>query len=210
MHFNIADYIITAVLLLSAVSGFRHGLFASLGRIASAVLAIGAAFYYGNDFMLYLDNKFHIIDILAEYFYQRIPILAMSRESALLSFIMPPESIAELTKQITRFLVEPAAYILLFFFAYILFLLLFMVLNCLVSGRFLGGINRTLGMILLIMQSVVIMMIVLGMAMPPLEFAARLDIMGTATLYSCLQDSCLVKYLLGIFGNLKIITGRYA
>jgi uncharacterized membrane protein required for colicin V production len=210
MHINIADCIITAVLILSAVSGFRKGFFASLGKIASAVLAIGTAFYYGNEFMLYPDNKFHIIDILAEHFCQKIPILVMSRESALLSFIMPPESLTELTKQLARFLIEPTAYIVLFFFAYIVFQLLFMFLNRLVSGQFLGGINRILGMILLAIQSVVVIMIVLGMAMPPLEFAARLDIIGAAKLYSCLQDSYLVNYLLEIFGNLKTITGRYA
>ncbi len=210
MHFNIADLIIIAVLALSAISGFKQGLFASVGRIASAVLALGAAFYYGNDFILYLDNKFHITEILAQYFYQKTPILTMSRESALLAFIMPQESIAELTEQLTRFLIEPAAYILLFFIAYILLLLLFISLNRLVSGRFLGGINRTLGMILLAIQSVVIIMIVLGMAIPPLEFAARLDIIGAAKLYSCLQDSHLVNYLLGIFNNLKVIAGRYA
>ncbi|MDD3893943.1 MAG: CvpA family protein [Syntrophomonadaceae bacterium] len=210
MHINIVDYIIIAILVLSALNGFKQGFFVSLGRMASAVLAIGLAFFYRHDFILYLDNKFDVINIVAGYLNQKIPILAAFRESTLLSFIVPSESITELTKQLTSFLIEPAAILLLFFIAFFLFSLLFLSLNHLVSGRYLGGINGILGMVIVISQNLLITIIVLGIIMPPLEFAARIDIMGAVKLYHYLQDSWFANYLIGFFENLKAITGKYA
>lgn len=210
MHFNIVDYIILAILTISAISGFKRGFFASLGRMASTIMAIAAAFYYGKEFFIYLNNRFQLVDAVAEYLNQKLPVLIMARDSAPLSFILSPEKVTELTPQLAQLLVEPAAYIILFFLFNIMLSIVFLSLNRLFSGRFLGGINRVSGLALLVLQSSLIITILLGIAMPPLEFAARLDIMGTSGLYYHLQDSCLVNYMTGWFDYLKNIIGNYA
>ena len=212
MYFNMVDYIILAILVVSAVTGFKRGFFASLGKIASTILAIGVSFYYGKDFLAYLNYEYQIVGKVAEYLNQKIPILVLTHDSVLvpLSFIMPFESATELTQHLARLFVEPVAYIILFILTNIILSIVFMFLNRLFSGRFLGGINRTAGMVLLLLKSALIIMIVLGLSMPPLEFAAQLDIMGASEFYSHLYNSYLTNYLMGWFEHFKSIIGIFA
>lgn len=209
MQTNMVDYVIVIILLLSAIYGFQQGFFLSLGRMTSAIIAIGLAIFYGNDFLIFLDNKFDVIGTLAEFINQKIPILS-THQSTFLSFIARQEEIIEPSEQLARFMFGPIAFITLFIIGKFLFSLFFVSLNRIASWGFLGGLNRTLGMLIIILQNLLIITVLLGIAIPPLEFAARLDIMGAVVVHKNLQNSLLAEYLVRIFENLKIITGRYA
>lgn len=209
MQINVVDYIIVIILLLSAINGFQQGFFLSLGRMTSAILAIGLAIFYGNDFVIFLDSKFDVIGTLAEFINQKIPILS-THPSMLLSFIDRQEAIIEPSEQLARFMFGPIAFLTLFLISKFMFTLFFVSLNRITSRGFLGGINRTLGMLTIILQNLLILTVILGIAIPPLEFAAKIDIMGAVAVYNYLQNSLLVEYLVGVFENLKIITGKYA
>lgn len=210
MQTNVVDYIIITILLLGAIIGFKQGFFASLGRMTSALLAIGLAIFYGYDFLVFLDNKFDVISNLAELMRQKIPVLATVEESDLLSFIARQEGIIEPAEQLARFVFGPVAFIILLLIGKFLFSLFFLSLNRLVSGGGGGVINRTLGMVIIILQNLLIITVILGIAMPPLEFAARLDIMGVVAVHHYLQDSLLVNYMAEFYENLKIIIEKYA
>ena len=205
MHNNLVDYFIISILFLSALNGYRHGLIASLGKMISALLAIVAAIFWRNDFINFLDLKFNIVNKLSKLIIQQVPVLALFEEEHFLSFIIKNEEILNPIQQLACFIFQPISFVVLFLVAYLFLMLFFKVLSYIASVGVLGSFNRVLGMVIAILQTILIFSIIAGLAIPPLEIAARLDIFGAAEFSNYMRDSLLIKYLGSLFDNLIII-----
>ncbi|MDD4802085.1 MAG: CvpA family protein [Syntrophomonas sp.] len=213
MGFNLLDYIIIAILLLSVIIGYQRGFIATLGGILSTLIGVGVAFMYRNDLADYLQEQYGVVTSIAAALEKHLPISAWgsSRTSSLSSLAGLSEGLNFITRQINELaylLVAIGCFLILFLISSYLIRLLCTVLEKLFAWGILEGINRLAGAGILLIQNIIIITVLLGLTKSPLGLGAAIGITGISRTAEYIEGSLLVPYFLKGFLFLQdIITG---
>lgn len=174
----------------------------------SFLLAAGLTFFWGNEFYDLLNQRFDAANTLAEFLKLHIPVITPAETGDALTHILNRQELVKPIQQLAFSILRPLSFVLLFVIAHFVILLFFRLLNYIVSGGILGSFNRILGMGIVILETLLIFTLIVGFALPPLEFAAKLDIMGTAAVYGHIEGSWLIKEMRSLFENLTAMIGN--
>jgi len=155
----------------------------------SFLLAAGLTYFWGNEFFDCLNQRFDAINTLAEFLKLQIPVISPVEQGDVMTHILNRQELVKPIQQLSFSILRPLSFVLLFVITHFVILLFFRLLSYIVSGGLLGGFNRILGMGIVVLQTLLIFTLIVGFAMPPLEFASRLDIMGAAAVYGHMQES---------------------
>lgn len=208
MHFNLLDYAIIAILLLSALTGLRRGFIDALGSMLSTVLALVVAVLYFGDCASYLEKYFGLGNLLTTLIKDKVPVLAFSLDQSILGHgLLAAPAINDPAYYLAQLLVAAAGFLLVFGLASMVLKLLFACLNSLFSLGLLGGVNRIMGMLLVLIKNLLILVIILGVAYEPIYLAARMgwDWAGIASGY--MNNSILTAKLMDGFVLIKAMLG---
>ncbi|MEN6324850.1 MAG: CvpA family protein [Syntrophomonas sp.] len=206
MHFNLLDYGIITILLLSAITGLRRGFIDALGGILSTVLALVAAVLYFGDGAAYLERYFGLGSLLTTLIKDKVPVLALSPDQSILGQgLLAAPAVTDPAHYLAQLLVAAVAFLLVFGLASVVLKLVFACLNSLFSLGMLGGVNRIMGMLLVLIKNLLILVIIFGVAYEPIYLAARMgwDWAGIATGY--MNKSVLTAGLMDGFGYIKAL-----
>lgn len=208
MHFNLLDYIIIGILLLSMLTGLRQGLVNALGGILSSLLALLLAFVYYNDCALLAEKSFGLTGIISEFIRQKVPILTISPNSGILGhglFELP--LINDPASYIAQLVVPALSFLFLFVISSLLLKLVFEALNSLFSFGVLGWVNRVLGMALVLLKNMLIMTLLTGVLSPLVYMAARIGWAWGITASGYMANSLLLARLMAVFVFIKTAAG---
>lgn len=208
MHFNLLDYGIIAILLLSAITGLRRGFIDALGGMLSTVLALVAAVLYFGDCASYLEKYFNLGNFLTALIKEKVPILALSLDQSILGQgLLAAPAVTDPAHYLAHLLVAAAGFLLVFGLASVVLKLVFACLNSLFSLGLLGGVNRIMGMLLVLIKNLLILVIIFGVAYEPIYLAARMgwDWAGIAAGY--MNNSILAARLMDGFVLIKALFG---
>lgn len=213
MKFNELDYIIMIISALSVLIGYRKGLINSLGGVVSTLAGLGIAFLFHNPAANYLEEHFSAVSDLTLLLEQRLFNSADITQppSIIASLPIVNEGMNAIHRQINEF-----AYM---FVATLCFLLLFVISSqlikicCLVLERILhwgimGSVNRLGGALIIFARNVVIMAVLAGVLVSPLELGTQIGIKSASQAESYMNSSVLVPYLLKTFDFMKTAAGR--
>lgn len=208
MHFNLLDYGIIAILLLSAITGLRRGFIDALGGIISTVLALVVAILYFRDCASYLDQYFDLSSLLTTLIKENVPVLAFSLDQSMLGpGLITLPGLTDPAHYLAQLLVSVAVFLLLFGLASMVLKLIFTGLNSLFSLGLLGGINRIMGMALVLIKNFLILVILLGLASQPIDLAARMGWEWAGIAAGYLANSVLTASLMVTFEIIKALAG---
>ena len=208
MHFNLLDYIIIAILLLSALNGLRQGFIDALGGMLSTVLALVVAVLYFEDCALYLEQNMGISTFLTTFIKQKVPVLALSLDQSMLGqglFALP--GLTDPANYLAGLLVTAIAFLLLFTVVSVVLRLIFAALNSLFSLGLLGGVNRVLGMVLVFTKNLLIMILLVGIAYQPIYLAARMGLNWAGVVSGYMVNSSLAVLFMNAFIIIKTMVG---
>lgn len=211
MHFNLLDYGLIAILVLSALNGLRRGFIDALGEMLGTVLALAAAVLYFGDCAAYLEKYFGLGNLLTALIKDKVPVLALSLDQSILGHgLLAAPTVNDPAHYLAQLLVAAAGFLLVFALASIVLRMVFAALNTILSLGLLGGVNRIMGMALILIKNLLILVIIFGVAYEPVYLAARMGwdwagiaagYMNNSILAARMMDGfVLIKTLLGITG----------
>ncbi len=208
MHFNLLDYIIIAILFLSAITGFRQGFIEALGGMLSTVLALLAAILCYDQLALYLEQNFGLSTILANFIKQKLPILTLSMDqNMLVQGLLAIPLLTDPAHYLARLLLAAAGFLLVFVLASFVLKLIFAALNSFLSWGLLGGLNRIAGMTLVLIKNLLIMAILFGVSYQPIDLAARMGWSWAGTAMGYMSNSILIASFMDVFMLIKELVG---
>ncbi len=206
MQLNILDYAIIAILLLSALAGLQRGLFKVIGGLMGILLGLLAAVIFHQELALYMEEYFGLSSWLAAFFQEKLPIPALN--PGLVKALDFPAGLADPAFYLATSLVTAIAFLLILLLGSKLVQLLCQFLEGIFAHGILSGVNRGLGMGLLVLKNLLIMVILAGVLLTPLELGARMGLPGTLITTQYMHNSVLVEQLLNLFDYLKILLGN--
>lgn len=206
MQLNILDYAIIAILLLSALAGLQRGLFKVIGGLMGILLGLLAAVIFHQELALYMEEYFGLSSWLAAFFQEKLPIPALN--PGLVKALEFPAGLADPAFYLATSLVTAIAFLLILLLGSKLVQLLCQFLEGIFAHGILSGVNRGLGMGLLVLKNLLIMVILAGVLLTPLELGARMGLPGTLITTQYMHNSVLVEQLLNLFDYLKILLGN--
>ncbi|MBO8159653.1 CvpA family protein [Thermosyntropha sp.] len=204
MEFNIIDYFICGIAVLSLISGFRQGFIKALGGIIGIVAGFILALTYYDNLAFYLEDYYGIITLLADFLRERFPFASFPVAQG---FMVNPDLLRLGSGDIAYFLAA-------FFVLGLSFLLLFLVLSKMVQfiwnlldQVFMVGIlswlNRLSGMIVVLIKNMIIISVILGIFFPWLKAGADIGVPELIVLKEYINDSFLANKMLTLFENIK-------
>lgn len=201
MELNVLDYAILAVLLLSALIGLRRGLFKVIGGLIGVLVGLLAAVVFHRELALYLEKHFGLSSWLAGMFQEKLPFPALS--PGLVQALGYPVELANPALYLATLLVMAISFLLILLLGSKLIQLLCELLEGVFAHGVLSGVSRGLGMGLLVMKNLLIMVVLAGVLITPLELGAHMGLPGALITTQYMQDSFLVEQLLNIFDYFK-------
>ncbi|MDD2373669.1 MAG: CvpA family protein [Syntrophomonadaceae bacterium] len=203
MQLNVLDYAIIAILLLSAWAGLRRGLFNIIGGLMGTLIGLLAAVVFHRELALYLEKHFALSTWLAGIFHEKLPLPALS--PGLVKVLGYPAELADPAFYLATSLVIAISFLLILLLGSKLIQLLCKLLEGLLAHGILSGVNRGLGMGLLLLKNLLIMVVLAGVLLAPLELGARMGLPAALISTQYMHDSFLVEHLLNIFDHLKAL-----
>jgi len=198
-----------ALVLYGVVVGFRRGLIASIGSIASLVLGIAAAIFYWEPVTDYLQNNYSLITYVAQFLAERLPIPVFDNQQGMTSTLLNSGFYAYqgLIYHVARLIVAALVFILLLFLVSRLSALVWHLLSMLFGWGILGTGNRIGGAAFEALKIILVLSIVAGLALPPMRSLADTGFPPAVDIMNSLDDSLMLPYLQGIFEFMGKITG---
>ena len=154
MQLSILDYAIIAILLLSALAGFRRGLFNVIGGLMGTLIGLLAAILYHRELALYLEEQFGFSTWLAGVFQEKLPLPALN--PGLIKALDFPAGLADPALYLATSLVIAISFLLILLLGSRLVQLLCELLEGILAHGILSGVNRGLGMGLLVLKNLLI------------------------------------------------------
>jgi len=207
VHFNLLDYIIIALLLLSALAGVHRGFIDIIGGIAGIVVAIMLAIVYYDDCAFYLEGRYGLISLLTDFIRKKAPITALSTDNSVVGLPGSSELFIDLAHYLAYLIILAGCFLLILLVISLIFKLAFKGLSELFSWGVLGGVNKFLGMVLVVAKNLVTIAIIAGIMYPTIKTAAQMGWQGAIVTYKYMQESYLFSDLLNIFGLVKALLG---
>jgi uncharacterized membrane protein required for colicin V production len=206
MQLNVLDYAIIAILLLSALAGLKRGLFNVIGGLMGTLIGLLAAILYHRDLALYLEQQFGLSTWLAGVFEEKLPLPALN--PGLVKALDIPVGLADPALYLATSLVIAISFLLILVLGSKLVQLLCELLEGILAHGILSGVNRGLGMGLLVLKNLLIMAVLVGVLVTPLELGARMGLPGALITTQYMHDSFLLEQLLSIFDYIKALLGN--
>ena len=206
MKLNVLDYAILAILLLSALAGFRRGLFNVIAGLMGILIGLLAAIIFHRELALSLEGYFGLSTWLAGVFQEKLPFPALN--PGLVKALDLPAGLADPSLYLATSLVIAISFLLILLLGSKLVQLLCELLEGILAHGILSGVNRGLGMGLLVLKNLLIMAVLAGVLVTPLELGARMGLPGTLITTQYMHNSVLVEQLLNLFDYLKILLGN--
>lgn len=206
MQLNVLDYAIIAILLLSALAGLKRGLFNIIGGLMGTIIGLLAAVIFHRELALYLEKNFGLSSWLAAFFDEKLPLPAL--HPGLVQALDFPAGLADPALYLATSLVTAIAFLLILLLGSKLVQLLCELLEGLFAHGILSGVNRGLGMGLLVLKNLLIMVVLAGVLLTPLELGARMGLPGAVITTQYMHNSISVEQLLNIFDYLKALLGN--
>jgi uncharacterized membrane protein required for colicin V production len=206
MQLNVLDYAIIAILLLSALAGLKRGLFNVIGGLMGTLIGLLAAILYHRDLALYLEQQFGLSTWLAGVFEEKLPLPALN--PGLVKALDIPVGLADPALYLATSLVIAISFLLILVLGSKLVQLLCELLEGILAHGILSGVNRGLGMGLLVLKNLLIMAVLAGVLVTPLELGARMGLPGALITTQYMHDSFLLEQLLSIFDYIKALLGN--
>lgn len=201
MELNSLDYIIIAVLLLSALAGLKKGLFKVISGLMGVLIGLWAAFSFYRELAEYLEHDFGAGAILAGILQDKLPLPAF--DPRLLEAVGYAPGLADPASSLASTLLTALSFLLILLLGSKLVQIMCQLLDGLFAQGILAGVNQSLGMSLLVVRNLIIMAILAGILLPPLELAARMGMPGALLAAQYMDESLLLEPLSKLFVYLK-------
>lgn len=209
MHLNALDYLILALLGISALVGFYRGFLSVLGGFASTLLALAAAVIYRNQLALYLEKEFGLKTWLSSAIADKIPQPTWGGSPA--ESLLPPLKTLPLVQEqvagFTHLVIAALSFILLYFIISKGLRLIWKLLEAPFRRGVMGGINRLAGLLLLAGKDLLIITAIVGILYPFIKTGSGMGLSGFINLNKLLAHSYIAPYLLDIFAGLEKLLG---
>jgi uncharacterized membrane protein required for colicin V production len=207
MHFNLLDYLILGILLVSALVGLRKGLIDALGRITGILAAIVIAVLYYDNCICYLEQQYGLTSLLSDYIREKAPVTAFSTNNGVIGLFNSSQDFVDTANQLAYLIILIGVFLLSLIIISWFIRLIFSLLNKLFSWGPLGGINKILGMLLIVGKNLVIIAIIAGIIHPAIQTAAQIGWDGAIIANKYMQESYLFGDILNIFNICKDLLG---
>ncbi|MGI6512864.1 MAG: CvpA family protein [Syntrophomonadaceae bacterium] len=209
MQTLVLDCILVVLVLYGFLVGFRRGLIASIGSIASLVLGIGAAILYWEPVTDYLQNNYSLITYVAQFLAEQLPMPVFDNPQGMVSTLLSSGLYAYqgLIYHIARLIVAALVFILLLFLVSRLLALVWHLLSMVFGWGILGAGNRMGGAAFEALKIVLLLSILAGLALPLIRSLADTGFPLAVDMINYLDESLIIPYLEGIFEFMGRIIG---
>jgi len=209
MALNTLDYLILALLGISALLGFYRGFLSVLGGFASTLIALFVAIIYRSELAYYLEKQFGLNKLLSQAMADRIPQPTMggSMTESLLPSLKTLPLVQEQLANFAHLIIVILSFILLYIIISKGLRLIWKVLEAPFHKGLLGGINRLAGMLLLLGKDLLIMAVILGILYPFVKSGADMGMSGFINTSQLVDQSSLTPYLFNVFNSLESLFG---
>jgi len=207
MNFNSLDYIFIALLLISALVGFRRGFIDTFGGMLSLGLGLLAAAVFYDDFAYYLERHYSLIDIIADFIRGNVILPSLFSLSENFGTVVPESTVATPDFYFANLLTLAGCFLLLLLSVSLFVKLGFKGLSSLLGWGVLGGINRLLGMVLETAKNLFIMAGLVGLLYPVVTAAAQIGLQGAAEIIKYTDESIIFDGFLNVFYLLRVMIG---
>lgn len=223
MDFNELDYIIILLLILSAISGYRKGLFLAVGSLVAVILAIGVAKYYRLYIVAYLNNKFNVANNLANFLEERLHIMAWNPINYNLhdlenSLLYQDNLFNEINNFLGSFAgeINPALYIADVLINVIVFLTVFLLMAALINSLFtfinfivmrspLAFVNRIMGIAVALLKTIIIIIVCVSLITPLIKGGTYLGWEGAIMSIQYINSSYFINAMKDIINSFQLM-----
>ncbi len=209
IQMNTLDYIILALLGVSALSGFYRGLLSVLGGFARTLFALFIAVVYRNEMALYLEKEFGLITLLSQTMAEKIPQPALGGSPAgeFLPSIKALPFVQEQLFNFAQLIVVAISFVLLYIIISKGLRLIWKLLEAPFYKGVLGWINRVAGMLVLVAKNLLLLAVVLGVLVPFIKSGVGMGITGIMNTSLWIDQSWTAPYLLNLFAGMESLLG---
>lgn len=215
MKFNGLDYLIMICIAASILIGYQKGIIRSLGGVVSTVAGLCIAFMYRNPAASYLQDHFNVVNDITSIMEKRLLNSTGVSEQPVAVTALPfvSQGIAAIHRQIADFsymLVVALCFLGLYFITSQLLRWACKLFDRVVGHGILGGLNRGGGVLIVLAQNTVIMAVLAGVLLSPLQLGANIGIKSAGLASGFLDSSVLFPWLLKIFDIIHLLIAKGA
>ena len=206
---NGLDYVLLLWLALSALAGYKRGLTAVLGGLASTLAALAVAFLYRDQLTLYLEKEFNLQTLLVQQMAEKLPQPALggSAWDKLLPSLQSLPLVQDRMNELAYLILTAAAFILLYIAVSFGLKLIMKLLAMPFDHGALGFVNRLAGTAFTVGRDVLVMAVLLGILYPFIHSGGAMSIKGLMKAGVLIDNSLLAPYLNIIFISLEKLLG---
>lgn len=202
---NAFDFIVLALLGISALKGFRRGFLCVLGGLASTLIALLAAFYYRHDLAWYLEKQFGLKTMLAQAVADKIPQPSWGglESPGLLPALKSWPMVQAQLDHFAELIIVAVSFILLYIIISKGLRIIWKLMESTWRQGFIGTINRLAGLLFLVFKDLLIITVLLGILYPFVQSGAKMGLSGFINTKAWLDHSYLLPYIMDIFAGLE-------
>lgn len=201
---NGLDYLLTGVLAINTLAGFRKGMVRALGGIAGVLLAIVVAGFSYKKLAFWLQAQWGWQTVLAKWLVERLPDWAIpAMSSGSVGMTNPVYSLSYLLLLVVSFI------IVLVCVGGLGQMLVEALHRCLENTP-LSGINHLLGMAAGFLKTLLILTLLTGLIYPAAQLGASMGWDAALVVYQQIDDSKITAEMLVLFKQLPAWLGLNA
>lgn len=201
---NGLDYLLTGVLAINTLAGFRKGMVRALGGIAGVLLAIVVAGFSYKKLAFWLQAQWGWQTVLAKWLVERLPDWAIpAMSSGSVGMTNPVYSLSYLLLLVVSFI------IVLVCVGGLGQVLIEALHRCLENTP-LSGINHLLGMAAGFLKTLLILTLLTGLIYPAAQLGASMGWDSALVVYQQIDDSKITAEMLFLFKQLPAWLGLNA
>ena len=209
MKIHVLDCIFMVMILYGILVGFKRGLIASVGAIASFVLGIGAAILFWEPVTDYLQTHYSLITFVANSLSGLLPIPVFDGTGGMTSTFLNSGLYAYqgLIYHIARLVVAALVFILILFLISRLLGMVWHILSMVFGWGIIGMGNRVGGAAFESLKVILVLSILIGLALPVVRSLSDTGFPMAVDLNAYLDRSFFLPCLEGTFQIMGKITG---
>ncbi|CFW99650.1 Colicin V production, CvpA [Syntrophomonas zehnderi OL-4] len=204
---NAFDYMLLALLGISALKGYNRGFLSVLVRFASTLVALCAAFFFRHDLAGYLEKQFGLKTMLAQAVADKFPQPSWGdlKSPDLLPSLKSLPIIQAQLDYFAELVVVVVSFILLYIIISKGLRIIWKLMESPWRQGLLGKINRLAGLLLLVLKDLLIIAVLLGILYPFVQSGAKIGLSGFVNTKIWLDQSYLLPYIMDIFAGLETL-----